>query len=165
MYSCKVDQQRFCSHVRNCSHGGAKCICRQFQGNREPVIYPPNAMVQILATIQKYSVKTSHKYFLNQMFGTLDPIAYAYTVKQYSPIWALMGCTPSANCCFFNRLSMPHPASKIPDAKKRHPNGVLFRMGFQFCGRLMGACSPIAFFTVEWTNPGLHAYDSLVCVQ
>jgi sulfinoalanine decarboxylase len=45
-------------------------------GNREPVI-SPKAMVKILATIQKYSVKTSHKYFFNQMFGTMDPIAYA----------------------------------------------------------------------------------------
>jgi len=34
-------------------------------------------MVKMLETIQRYSVKTSHRYFFNQMFGALDYVALA----------------------------------------------------------------------------------------
>jgi len=38
---------------------------------------PIQSMLHIFQQIQKYSVHTSHQYFFNQMFGTLDPIALA----------------------------------------------------------------------------------------
>mmetsp|Transcript_11599 Transcript_11599/g.24742 ORF Transcript_11599/g.24742 Transcript_11599/m.24742 type:complete len:841 (+) Transcript_11599:173-2695(+) len=44
----------------------------------------PPAFVNLLSLIQKYSVDTSHPYFFNQLFGSLDPIALAAEIVALS---------------------------------------------------------------------------------
>jgi glutamate/tyrosine decarboxylase-like PLP-dependent enzyme len=40
--------------------------------------------LQLLSSLQKYSVNTSHPYFFNQLFGSLDPIALAAEIVALS---------------------------------------------------------------------------------
>ncbi|KAL9183349.1 hypothetical protein ACHAXT_005136 [Thalassiosira profunda] len=44
----------------------------------------PQAFLRLLSLIQKYSVDTSHPYFFNQLFGSLDPIALAAEIVALS---------------------------------------------------------------------------------
>eukprot|EP00584_Thalassiosira_punctigera_P004462 CAMPEP_0172538694 /NCGR_PEP_ID=MMETSP1067-20121228/10037_1 /TAXON_ID=265564 ORGANISM="Thalassiosira punctigera, Strain Tpunct2005C2" /NCGR_SAMPLE_ID=MMETSP1067 /ASSEMBLY_ACC=CAM_ASM_000444 /LENGTH=560 /DNA_ID=CAMNT_0013324245 /DNA_START=76 /DNA_END=1755 /DNA_ORIENTATION=+ len=44
----------------------------------------PADFVHLLSLIQKYSVDTSHPYFFNQLFGSLDPIALAAEIVALS---------------------------------------------------------------------------------
>ncbi|KAL7458358.1 hypothetical protein ACHAXS_000424, partial [Conticribra weissflogii] len=44
----------------------------------------PEAFINLLSLIQKYSVNTSHPYFFNQLFGSLDPIALAAEIVALS---------------------------------------------------------------------------------
>lgn len=44
----------------------------------------PEKFIELLGLIQKYSVNTSHPYFFNQLFGSLDPIALAAEIVALS---------------------------------------------------------------------------------
>jgi glutamate/tyrosine decarboxylase-like PLP-dependent enzyme len=44
----------------------------------------PQQFIHLLSLIQKYSVNTSHPYFFNQLFGSLDPIALAAEIVALS---------------------------------------------------------------------------------
>ena len=44
----------------------------------------PEKFIKLLELIQKYSVNTSHPYFFNQLFGSLDPIALAAEIVALS---------------------------------------------------------------------------------
>ena len=44
----------------------------------------PSAFIHLLSQIQRYSVDTSHPYFFNQLFGSLDPIALAAEIVALS---------------------------------------------------------------------------------
>jgi glutamate/tyrosine decarboxylase-like PLP-dependent enzyme len=44
----------------------------------------PSQFVQLLSSLQQYSVNTSHPYFFNQLFGSLDPIALAAEIVALS---------------------------------------------------------------------------------
>lgn len=44
----------------------------------------PEDFLQLLSSLQKYSVNTSHPYFFNQLFGSLDPIALAAEIVALS---------------------------------------------------------------------------------
>mmetsp|Transcript_4289 Transcript_4289/g.9244 ORF Transcript_4289/g.9244 Transcript_4289/m.9244 type:complete len:696 (+) Transcript_4289:285-2372(+) len=44
----------------------------------------PESFIDLLSLIQKYSVNTSHPYFFNQLFGSLDPIALAAEIVALS---------------------------------------------------------------------------------
>ena len=44
----------------------------------------PEKFIELLELIQKYSVNTSHPYFFNQLFGSLDPIALAAEIVALS---------------------------------------------------------------------------------
>jgi glutamate/tyrosine decarboxylase-like PLP-dependent enzyme len=44
----------------------------------------PQQFINLLSLIQKYSVNTSHPYFFNQLFGSLDPIALAAEIVALS---------------------------------------------------------------------------------
>ena len=44
----------------------------------------PESFIHLLSLIQKYSVDTSHPYFFNQLFGSLDPIALAAEIVALS---------------------------------------------------------------------------------
>ena len=43
-----------------------------------------NTMIDLLSSIQKYSVDTSHPYFFNQLFGATDPVALAAEIVALS---------------------------------------------------------------------------------
>eukprot|EP00580_Thalassiosira_gravida_P017856 CAMPEP_0201660456 /NCGR_PEP_ID=MMETSP0494-20130426/3090_1 /ASSEMBLY_ACC=CAM_ASM_000839 /TAXON_ID=420259 /ORGANISM="Thalassiosira gravida, Strain GMp14c1" /LENGTH=833 /DNA_ID=CAMNT_0048138333 /DNA_START=239 /DNA_END=2740 /DNA_ORIENTATION=- len=47
-------------------------------------VITPKSFVNLLHLIQKYSVNTSHPYFFNQLFGSLDPIALAAEIVALS---------------------------------------------------------------------------------
>jgi len=47
-------------------------------------VITPESFVNLLHLIQKYSVNTSHPYFFNQLFGSLDPIALAAEIVALS---------------------------------------------------------------------------------
>jgi len=50
--------------------------------NNSPIT--PAAFLNLLSLLQKYSVNTSHPYFFNQLFGSLDPIALAAEIVALS---------------------------------------------------------------------------------
>eukprot|EP00579_Thalassiosira_antarctica_P032459 CAMPEP_0201994646 /NCGR_PEP_ID=MMETSP0905-20130828/2415_1 /ASSEMBLY_ACC=CAM_ASM_000554 /TAXON_ID=420261 /ORGANISM="Thalassiosira antarctica, Strain CCMP982" /LENGTH=684 /DNA_ID=CAMNT_0048549659 /DNA_START=126 /DNA_END=2177 /DNA_ORIENTATION=- len=50
----------------------------------ETTTITPAAFLNLLSLIQKYSVDTSHPYFFNQLFGSLDPIALAAEIVALS---------------------------------------------------------------------------------
>ena len=53
------------------------------QQQQQPQI-SPQQFINLLSLIQKYSVNTSHPYFFNQLFGSLDPIALAAEIVALS---------------------------------------------------------------------------------
>jgi glutamate/tyrosine decarboxylase-like PLP-dependent enzyme len=102
----------------------------------------PTDLIRCFADVARYSVDTSHPLFLNQLFGTLDPVALAaelislqlhtsnYTFET-SPVFTLMErhCIDLLGQLVYGTLSTLTSSSTTPSPPSSTPTGGLFCPG------------------------------------
>ncbi|KAL3786823.1 hypothetical protein HJC23_008097 [Cyclotella cryptica] len=67
------------NHNNKIKHNNNNTVVDTTNANKNP-----SSFLELLSLLQKYSVNTSHPYFFNQLFGSLDPIALAAEIVALS---------------------------------------------------------------------------------